>query len=215
MTTLGFIGAGQLGGQLARLAVFNGYTVVVSSADGPESLAGLVAELGSTAKAATPVEAAAAGDIAIVSLPLSSLATIPVDALAGKIVIDTNDYDPERDGHIEILDTETTTVSELLQSHLPESRVVKAFNHVPADELTRASRPAGSPERTALIVAGHDPASREVVASLIDVFGFDSIDIGPLEEGWRIQRDTPGHGRALDLFDLRNALASAIRYRDM
>jgi len=215
MTTLGFIGAGQLGSQLARLAVFNGYKVVVSNADGPDSIADLVAELGSNAKAATPVETAAAGDVVVVSLPLSALASIPVDALAGKIVIDTNDYYPERDGHIEALDTETTTVSELLQSHLPESRVVKAFNHVPAGELTTASRPAGSPERKALIVAGHDPASREVVASLVDVFGFDSIDIGPLEEGWRIQRDTPGHGRVLDLFDLRNALASAIRYRDM
>ncbi|TDW29223.1 NADPH-dependent F420 reductase [Cryobacterium psychrophilum] len=215
MTTLGFIGAGQLGKQLARLALFNGYKVVVSNTGGPEGLADLVAELGSNARVATPSEAAAAGDIVVVSIPLSGLASLPVEVLAGKIVIDTNDYDPERDGHIEALDTETTTVSELLQSRLSESRVVKAFNHVPAGELTTAGRPAGSPERKALIVAGHDPASREVVASLIDVFGFDSIDIGPLEEGWRIQRDTPGHGAAMDLFDLRNALATAIRYRDM
>ncbi|MDH6237587.1 putative dinucleotide-binding enzyme [Cryobacterium sp. CG_9.6] len=187
----------------------------MSNSHGPDSLADLVAELGSNARAATPAETGTASDIVVVSVPLSAIASLPVDELAGKIVIDTNDYEPERDGHIAPLDTETTTVSELLQSHLSESRVVKAFNHVPAADLTTATRPVGSPERKAIIVAGHDPASREVVASLVDVFGYDSIDIGPLEEGWRIQRDTPGHGALMDLFDLRNALVTAIRYRDM
>ncbi|KGJ73373.1 NADP oxidoreductase [Cryobacterium roopkundense] len=215
MTTLGLIGAGHMGSQLARLAVRNGYKVVVSNAHGPQSLAWLVTELGQGARAATPTEAALAGDIVIVSVPLAALASIPVEELAGKIVIDTNNYEPKRDGAIEPLDTETTTVSELVQAHLPDSRVVKAFNHVDAVSLTTESRPAGSPERRALIVAGHDPSAREVVASLIDVFGFDSLDIGPLEEGWRIQRDTPGFGASLDLFALRNALAAAIRYRDM
>lgn len=215
MTTLGLIGAGHIGSQLARLAVRNGYKVVVSNSRGPESLAGLVEELGENASAATPREAALAGDIVIVSLPLKALGSVPVAELAGKIVIDTNNYYPDRDGHIAVLDNETTTVSELLQAHLPDSRVVKAFNHLVADRLTSQSRPAGSAERRALIVAGHDPSAREVVASLIDVFGFDSLDIGPLEEGWRIQRDTPGYGASLDLFDLRTALAEAIRYRDM
>ena len=215
MTTLGLIGVGHQGSQLARLAVRNGYRVVVSNSRGPETLAGLVTELGDSARAGTPAEAALAGDIVIVSVPLKALASVPVDELAGKIVIDTNNYYPERDGNIEALDTETTTVSELLQAHLPDSRVVKAFNHILAANLTTENRPAGSPERRALIVAGHDPSAREVVAALIDVFGFDSLDIGPLEEGWRIQRDTPGYGASLDLFDLRNALAEAIRYRDM
>ncbi|KFF60874.1 NADP oxidoreductase [Cryobacterium sp. MLB-32] len=215
MTTLGLIGAGHLGSQVARLAVRNGYRVVVSNSRGPETLTGLVAELGDNARAATPKEAACAGDIVIVSIPLTALSSLPVDELVGKIVIDTNNYYPQRDGHMEALDNETSTVSELLQAHLPESRVVKAFNHVVAADLTADNRDAGSPERRALIVAGHDPSAREVVASLIDVFGFDALDIGPLEEGWRIQRDTPGYGASLDLFGLRNALAEAIRYRDM
>jgi len=215
MTTLGFIGAGHIGGQLARLAVFNGYSVVLSNSRGPETLFDLVAELGPRARAATPEKAARAGDIVVVSIPLKELGSVPIEELAGKIVIDTNNYYPERDGRITTLETESTTVSELLQAHLPQSRVVKAFNHLPAAELMSRRRPAGSPERLALIVAGHDRAAREVVATLIDVFGFDSLDIGPLEEGWRIQRDTPGYGVGLDLFELRNALASAARYRDM
>ena len=100
MATIGIIGAGHIGAQVARLAVANGYDVVISNSRGPETLSPLVAELGPRARAATPVEAARAGDIVVVSVPLKNYRDVPLEPLAGKIVIDTNNYYPERDGHI-------------------------------------------------------------------------------------------------------------------
>ncbi|MEV8214692.1 NADPH-dependent F420 reductase [Leifsonia sp. NPDC077715] len=215
MTTIGLIGSGHIGSQLARLAVARGYDVVLSNSRGPKTLQGLVDELGEHARATTPAEAAAAGDIVVVTTPLAAEATLPVDELAGKIVIDTNNYYPQRDGHIAELDDESTTVAERLQKVLPTSKVVKAFNHIGARELTSQSQPAGSEGRRALIVAGDDAGARERVAELIDEFGFDPVDIGELAEGWRAQRDTPAYVKRFDAAGLRDALAAAKRYRDM
>ena len=215
MTTIGFIGSGHIGSQLARLAVARGYDVVLSNSRGPETLQGLVEELGEHARAATATEAAAAGDIVVVTTPLAAEATLPVEELAGKVVIDTNNYYPQRDGHIAELDDESTTVAERLQKVLPTSHVVKAFNHIGARELTSQNLPSGAPERRALIVAGDDPSARERVSALIEEFGFDAVDIGELSEGWRAQRDTPAYVRRYDAAGLREALAAAKRYRDM
>jgi 8-hydroxy-5-deazaflavin:NADPH oxidoreductase len=215
MSTIGFIGAGHIGSQVARLAVANGYDVVLSNSRGPASLAPLIAELGSRARAGTPLEAATAGEIVVVTIPLKNYRDVPVEALAGKIVIDTNNYYPQRDGHIPELDNESTTTSELLQAHLPQSRVVKAFNHIYAAELTTHGQPAGSKNRRALVIAGNDPGAKDVVTRLLDQFGFDTVDAGPLKEGWRIQRDTPGYGPRRTADELRMDLAAAKRYRDM
>ncbi len=213
--TIGLIGAGRIGSQLARLAVRSGYEVVIANSRGPETLADLVAELGEHARAATPEEAAAAGDVVVVTIPLKNIGTVPVEPLAGKIVIDTNNYYPRRDGSIPELDDESTTTAELLQAHLPTSRVVKAFNHIGAPDLTTDSTAPGTPHRRALIVAGDDPVARATVGGIIDEFGFDVVDLGPLAEGWRIQRDTPGYVKRDDANQLREHLAQARRYRDM
>ena len=212
MKTIGLIGAGHIGSQLARLAVANGYNVVVSNSRGPETLAALVAELGPKARAATPAEAAAAGDIVVVTIPLKNYRDVPVAPLAGKIVIDTNNYYPQRDGHIPELDNETTTTSELLQAHLPGSKVVKAFNHLYAASLTTDGQPAGTKNRRALAIAGNDTGANAVVTRLIDQFGFDVVDMGPLTESWRIQRDTPGYGPRRTAPELRKDLEAANRY---
>lgn len=211
--TIGLIGAGKIGSQLARLAVANGYDVVLSNSRGPESLSDLVAELGPRARAATPDEAARAGDLVVVTVPLRAYRAVPVAPLAGKIVIDTNNYYPQRDGHIAELDSESTTTSELLQAHLPASKVVKAFNHIYAAELTTHGQPAGSKDRRALVIAGDDEDAKATVARLIDRFGFDVVDAGPLKEGWRIQRDTPGYGPRRTAEQLRRDLAAAKTYR--
>ena len=105
MTTIGIIGAGNIGSQVARLAVRSGYNVVISNSRGPETLSGLIAELGPSARAGTVMEAAQSGDIVVVTVPLKNYRTVPVEPLAGKIVIDTNNYYPQRDGHIPELDT--------------------------------------------------------------------------------------------------------------
>jgi 8-hydroxy-5-deazaflavin:NADPH oxidoreductase len=212
MTTIGLIGAGNIGSQLARLAVASGHDVVVSNSRGPETLAGLVVELGPKARAGTPIEAGQAGDIVVVTVPLKNYRDVPVQPLAGKIVIDTNNYYPQRDGHIRELDEESTTTAELLQAHLPASRVVKAFNHIYAAELTTHGQPAGTKNRRALVIAGDDEEAKATVARLIDQFGFDTVDAGPLAEGWRIQRDTPGYGPRRTAEELRRDLAAAKRY---
>ena len=214
MKTIGLIGAGHIGSQIARLAATHGYDVVISNSRGPETLAALVAELGSRARAATPIDAAKAGDVVVVTVPLKSYRAVPVEPLAGKVVIDTNNYYPERDGHIPELDNESTTTSELLQAHLPTSKVVKAFNHIYAAQLTTDGRPTGSTNRRALVIAGDDAGAKATVTRLLDQFGFDTVDAGPLKEGWRIQRDTPGYGPRRTAEELRRDLAAAKRYSD-
>jgi predicted dinucleotide-binding enzyme len=212
---MGLIGAGNIGSQLARLAVAHGYDVVISNSRGPETLTALVAELGPQhARAATVVEAAKAGDLVVVTIPLKHYRTVPAEPLAGKIVIDTNNYYPQRDGRIPELDNESTTTSELLQAHLPSSKVVKAFNHIHAAQLTTDGRPAGTKDRRALVIAGDDLGAKATVTRLLDEFGFDVVDAGPLKEGWRIQRDTPGYGPRRTAEQLRTDLGAAKRYAD-
>jgi predicted dinucleotide-binding enzyme len=214
MPTIGLIGAGHIGSQIARLAVASGYNVVISNSRGPETLSGLVAELGPNARAATVLEAAQSGDIVVVTIPLKNIRAVPVAPLAGKIVIDTNNYYPERDGHIPELDHESTTTSELLQAHLPTAKVVKAFNHIYAAALTTDGQPAGTKNRRALVIAGDDSGAKATVTRLLDQFGFDTVDAGPLKEGWRIQRGTPGYGPRRTAEELRRDLGAAKRYAD-
>jgi predicted dinucleotide-binding enzyme len=221
MTTIGIIGAGYIGQALTRISVDAGYDVVVANSRGPETLqdfVGGVAGRDSTRgsiRAATAEEAAAAGDFAVVTVPLKAVDQVPVQPLSGKVVIDTCNYYPQRDGRIPELEDESTTTSELVQRHLTGARVVKAFNHIYAADLASRGTPTGTPHRRALAIAGDDPSAKELVASYLDELGFDAVDLGPLAEGWRIQRDTPGYGPDLDADQLRQAAAEARRYRDM
>jgi 8-hydroxy-5-deazaflavin:NADPH oxidoreductase len=230
VTTIGLIGSGNIGSTLARLAVDAGYDVVLSNSRGPDTLADLVDSLGPQARAATAAEAAAAGDIVVVTVPLKAYRQVPVVPLRGKVVIDTNNYYPGRDGHIAELDDESTTVSELLQHHLPESRVVKAFNNIYVTHLATLPRPRGDAERSVLPVAGDDAAAKQSVTEFLDSIGYDAYDVGPLTEGWRYQRDTaayvqpyavPGSTyptwprRQVTAEMLKEKLNAAVRYRDM
>jgi 8-hydroxy-5-deazaflavin:NADPH oxidoreductase len=194
-TTIGFIGAGHIGSQLARLAVKHGYDVVLSNSRGPATLADLVAELGPHARAGTTVEAATAGDIVVVTVPLKSYRAVPEAPLVGKVVIDTNNYYPARDGVIPELEAQTVTVSALLQRHLPAARVVKGFNNIYFKHLLALARPAGAADRSALPIAGDDAAARATVAAFLDSIGFDAVDCGTLAESWRFERDMPAYAQ--------------------
>jgi 8-hydroxy-5-deazaflavin:NADPH oxidoreductase len=211
MTTIGLIGAGHIGSQVARLAVANGYHVVISNSRGAETLAALVAELGPNARAATIADAAQAGDIVVVTIPLKAYRSVPVEPLAGKVVLDTNNYYPQRDGQIPELDREEATSSELLQKHLPSSKVVKAFNHIEAAHLTTQALPKGAANRRALVIAGDDADAKGIVSKLLDQFGFDTVDAGALKDSWRIQPNTPGYGPRRNAQELRQDLESAKR----
>ncbi|MFI7574153.1 NADPH-dependent F420 reductase [Micromonospora sp. NPDC049497] len=194
MTTVGLIGSGHIGSTVARLAVAAGYDVVLSNSRGPETLKDLVDELGPRARAATPAEAAQAGDLVVVTIPLKAYRDVPVEPLAGKVVIDTNNYYPERDGQFPELDSGENTSSELLQRHLPRSRVVKVFNNIFFKHLQALARPAGSADRSALPIAGDDAGAKAEVTAFLDQVGYDAVDAGSLGDTWRYQPDTPAYG---------------------
>lgn len=215
MTTIGFIGSGNIGSTLARLFLAEGHDVVLSNSRGPQTLTDLVGELGDRARAGTAEEAAEAGDVVVVTIPLKNIGAVPVAPLAGKVVIDTGNYYPERDGQIAELDDETTTTSELLAAHLPESRVVKMFNAIFYAHLGAQGRPPGSPDRRALPMAGDDDNAKVVVQDLVAELGFDVVDAGPLSEGWRFQRDTAAYVVGADVAELRELLGQATRYADV
>ncbi len=194
MTTWGFIGSGHIGSTVARLAVDAGHDVVLSNSRGPETLADLVADLGPRATAGTTAEAAEAGDVVVVTIPLRAYRDVPAQALRGTTVIDTMNYYPQRDGQVAELDDGTSTSSELLQAHLPESHVVKAFNNITSGHLGSLAGPSGSSDRSALAIAGDDADAKATVVSLLDEIGYDTVDLGPLSEGWRIQPGSAAYG---------------------
>jgi 8-hydroxy-5-deazaflavin:NADPH oxidoreductase len=211
MTTIGIIGSGHVGTNLASAAVAHGYDVVLSNARGAASLAGLVADLGPKARAAAPEEAAAAGDFAIVAIPITTVDRVPVEPLAGKVVIATINYFPQRDGHIAAIDNGATTAPGILQAHLPASKVVRAFSMLDAADMSGDGHPRGDPKRRALALAGDDPAARQLVAGLYDEFGFDALDLGGLDESWRVDPGQRAFVTRQTLAELRANVAAARR----
>ena len=211
MTTIGIIGAGHIGSQVARKAVQLGYDVVISNSRGPETLANLVAELGPKARTAAAADAAAAADFAVVTVPLKNIKEIPAEPLAGKIVIDTNNYYWERDGRFPALDNGEATTSGLLQEHLPDSKVAKGFNHIMYTDITTDGTPAGTENRRALATASDFPEAAELVTRFYDEFGFDTVNVGPLSESWRVERDRPAYVARQNAAELRENLAKAPR----
>jgi 8-hydroxy-5-deazaflavin:NADPH oxidoreductase len=194
MTTIGIIGSGMIGGTVARLSVAAGHQVVVSNSRGPETLQELVAELGPLATAATAEQAAEAGDLVVVSIPVKAFAEVPAKPLAGKAVLDTGNYYPQRDGQIEALESGALTSSGLLQRDLPEAHVVKVFNNIYFRHLQSLARPSGAPDRTALPIAGDERAAKAAVTAYLDSIGYDAVDAGPVAESWRQEPGTPAYG---------------------
>jgi predicted dinucleotide-binding enzyme len=197
VTTIGIIGAGEVGSQIARAAVANGYEVVIANSRGPETLRDLVAELGPAARAAYAAEAAAAGDFAVLAYPYKPSDKLPVEELAGKIVLDTNNYMAWRDGNFPVIDSGEKTVYELRQEQLPKSKIVKAFANIQAPTLLRMARPAGAPDRIALVASSDYPEAVALVTRLYDQFGFDTADNSPLSETWRSAPGTPAWERSV------------------
>jgi predicted dinucleotide-binding enzyme len=201
MTTVGFIGSGKIGATVARLAVAAGYDVVMSNSRGPRTLAALVGELGPRARAATAAEAAAAGEIVVVSVPFKAYRDLPVDQLAGKVVLDTNNYYPQRDGQVAELDDDSITSAELEQRFLGTARLVKVFNNIYYLHLAALPRPADATDRTALTIAGDDPGADQATTAFLDAIGYDTVEIGTLAKSWRVQPGQPAYGAPYGSFD--------------
>jgi len=220
MTTVGFVGGGRIVEAVARLSVAAGHRVVLNDSRGPEAVADLVAELAPLISAATAEQAAEAGDIVMVRTPFGAYPSIPVEPMAGKVVLDGCNYDPRRDGHITDLDTGQVTSSGLLQRDLRGSQVVKVFNNISARHLRSLARPRGAADRSALPIAGDDDRAKATVTAFLDSIGYDAIDAGPLAESWRQEPGTPvyrspyaslpgGTGTPAGAAKIRAALAAA------
>jgi predicted dinucleotide-binding enzyme len=194
MTTVGFIGSGRIGSTVARLSVAAGHHVILSNSRGPDTLKELAAELGPLAQAATGEQAAAGGDIVVVSIPLRAYRTIPAAPLAGKPVIDTCNYYPQRDGPIAELDSRQLTSSGLIQRQVAAAHVVKAFNNIYYRHLLALSRPFSAADRTFLTIAGDDARAKSEVSEFLDSIGYGTVDAGPLAESWRQEPGAPAYG---------------------
>jgi 8-hydroxy-5-deazaflavin:NADPH oxidoreductase len=222
MTTVGFIGTGMIGGTVAKLSVAAGHDVVLSNSRGPDTLTDLVRELGPMARAATAEDAAEAGDIVVVAIPLRAYRSVPVRPLVSKVVIDADNYYPQRDGQIAALDDGHLTSSELLQQRLRSSLVVKVFNNIYYRHLASLARPSAAPDRSYLPIAGDDAQAKASVTAFLDSIGYGAVDAGPLGEGWRQQPGEPvcgppygpfedHRGRPASAGTIRAALAAATR----
>ena len=222
MTTVGFIGSGMIGGTVARLSVAAGHQVVLSNSRGPETLKDLVEELGPLATAATGEQAAEAGDLVVVAIPVKAYPSLPAGPLAGRPVLDAGNYYPQRDGQIADLDARVITSSGLLQRDLPESGVVKVFNNIFFKHLRSLPRPPGAADRSALPIAGDDKEAKAAVAAFLDSIGYDAVDAGSLAESWRQDSGSPAYGAPYGPFSdetgtpagvakIRAALAAAHR----
>lgn len=209
---IGILGAGFIGRAMAALAQQNGHMVMISNSRDPRTLFTTAAALGCAV--GTAREAALFGDVVVVAVPFSSIDALPAGALDGKIVIDTCNYYPDRDGRIEALESRATTTSQLLAATLPGARVVKAFNAILAKDLETDGTPPnapGTPKRRALPFAGDDDEAKRVVSGLLDQFGFDSVDAGALADSWRFERAKPVYCTALDRAGMLEGLAAAQR----
>ncbi|CAA9521212.1 MAG: (AJ250023) putative polyketide synthase [uncultured Sphingomonas sp.] len=207
---IGIIGAGNIGGALAHRFVAAGHEVTIANSRGPASLQELAAETG--ARAGTAQEAARGNEVVVVTIPLHRIPDLPAglfaDAPADLVVIDTSNYYPQqRDGMLDGIE-DGGTESGWVEKHLGRP-VVKAFNSILADHLQNGGKPAGTPGRIALAVAGDDPTAKATAMALIDGIGFDTVDAGGIADSWRQQPDTPGYLKDYDVAGVRRALAEA------
>ncbi|HTK38570.1 MAG TPA: NAD(P)-binding domain-containing protein [Pyrinomonadaceae bacterium] len=208
---IGIIGAGNIGSNAARLFVNAGNEVIISNSRGPETLDDLVEHLGDNASAGTVEQARDFGDVVFISIPLGRYTELPVEGWENKIVIDSNNYYPERDGQIAELDEGKTTSSEMLEKHLPGARIVKGFNTIWFEHLkTQGDTKLPLEERRAIFIAGDDSGAKEAVAKLIEEVGFAAVDTGFLHDGGKSQQPgTPIYNKALTAKEAAQMLESS------
>lgn len=204
---IGIIGSGHVGGALTRRLQELRHEVTVANSRGPQSLTELAEETG--ASPGTIEDATRDADVVIIAVPLGAVPDLPADAFNGKLVVDANNYYPERDGNIEDIADRSLASSRWTADLLPGANVIKAFNNIQAQHLQELGRPAGGPGRIALPVAGDDNDAKRIVMTIVDELGFDPVDAGTLDESWRQQPDTPVYATDRDAAGVQAGLAAA------
>jgi 8-hydroxy-5-deazaflavin:NADPH oxidoreductase len=204
--SIGILGAGKLGVVLGQLFSQAGYSVMIAGSGEPSKIALSMRVLVPDAEVATKEMVAHKTDVIILALPLGKYTTIPVNELAGKLVIDAMNYWWEIDGDRPDLNAPNVSTSEIVQQYLSKSRVVKAFNHVGYHDLYDHHFAAGNPLRRAVAIAGDDQSDLDLVARLIDSVGFDPYVIGPLSSGKLLQPGNPAFGTSTSLVELKKLL---------
>ncbi|HEX5434017.1 MAG TPA: NADPH-dependent F420 reductase [Candidatus Angelobacter sp.] len=184
---IAILGSGRIGAVAARLFVAAGHEIAIANSRGPESLRGLVAELGPKAHAMTITGAARFGDVVLLAVPWHMEEALPApEVLRGKIVMDAmNPYNPAGG----FFDLGESTSSEIVLRRMPGARLVKAFNTIYYEHLaTRGSKDAPLEDRHAIYIAGDDAEAKQIVAALIREIGFAPVDTGSLRDGGRLQQ---------------------------
>lgn len=205
---IGIIGAGRLGQALATRLVAAGHAVMISNSRGREAVLDTARALG--CEAGSAADAAAFGDVVVVSVPLKAFADLPADAIGSRIVIDTCNYYPGRDGPHPQFEGGGETTTGHLRKALPRARIAKAFNSVLAPHLAKGGMPVPGGDRHALPIAGDDPEAVSVAGRLVEDAGFAVVMAGPVAESWRFERARPGYCRVLGAAELRRVLEATL-----
>ena len=207
---IGIIGAGNIGSTAAKLFVDAGHAIAIANSRGPETLQDLISELGAGAQAATIEDAASFGEVVLISIPFGKYKTLPAETLRGRIVIDSNNYYPNRDGQFAELDNDSTTSSELLEQHLTGARIVKGFNTIWSEHLkTQGNKDFRLEDRRVIFIASDDSEAKEIVAKLIEEIGFAAVDTGFLSDGGRLQQPgTPVYNKTLTVSEAKKILVA-------
>jgi predicted dinucleotide-binding enzyme len=205
---IGIIGAGRLGGALGRLAARAGYEVHIAASTDPKRIPLAVSSPAPQPTMTSVRDAAARADVVILALPLARFRAIPAEALAGKLVIDAMNYWWEADGLLSEFTDPLGSSSEVVQRHLAESRVVKAFNHMGYRDLEDEARPAGETGRKAIGIAGDRDDDLANVSRIVDEVGFDPVVVGTLADGVTLEPGTEPFGADVDADELREMIAA-------
>jgi predicted dinucleotide-binding enzyme len=202
---IGIIGTGKIGGTLAELWVKAGHEVLISSRH-PDQLQGLARSLGPKARAGTPREAAAFGDVVLISVPYAALPQVGKDLqneLKGKVVLDTGNPYPERDGEMAV-EARRKGTGVASAEFLPGARLVRAFNAISYRSLRSEAHRAGEP--VAIPIAADDKQAMAVATRLVKDAGFEPVAVGPLSRAKTFDVGSPVYVQLLTARELKARL---------